>query len=179
MEMDTVRIQRNLLLIVTIFIVIANTVLAVGIYSQKKLVVMVPTLDKEITIGTNYVSEDYLLLRAEQISGLLFNIREDNYLYNQNQLLNQIASQNKEDFKAQLEEFISDVKQKKYYYVFNKQSSEIDNQSLTVTFSGYLETYLIDKKISSQIRTFQFFFVNNGGIVTLTSFEEVKNENSN
>lgn len=179
MEMDIIRIQRNLLLIFAVFIVIANTLLAVGIYSQKKLVVMVPTLDKEIVIGTNYVSEDYLLLRAEQISSLLFNIREENYLYNRNQLLNQVASNSKEDFKAQLEEFISDVKQKKYYYVFSKQASEIDNQNLTVTFLGYLETYLIDRKISSQLRSFRFSFVNNGGIVTLTSFEEVKNENGN
>lgn len=176
---NRLRLQRNILILSSGVLLASNIILAVTLQTQEKLVVLTPTIDKEITIGTNYVSEDYLQLRAEQIATLLFNIRQENYLYNQTQLLAQIAPEASQEFKDQLEQFVADVKQKKYYYVFHKHGFEIDNKELTVTIAGELETYLTGKLISSMYKKFRFTFTNSGSIVMLTSFEEVTDENAN
>jgi conjugal transfer pilus assembly protein TraE len=177
MRIRIIRLQRNLLLMFSILLLLSNILMVFVIKDKEKLVVLTPTLDKELTIGTSFVSEDYLLLRAEQITSLLFNIRQENCDYNSAQLLRQVSSNEKYEFQTQLDEFIKDVKQKKYYYVFNKQAYEIDNQKLTVKFTGYLDTFLNDKKITSNFKIFKIAFSNQKGIVTLTSFEEVQDEN--
>lgn len=175
LKSSSIRLQRNLLFVSTTLLLMVNVPLAQKALSTEKMIVMVPTLDKEISIGVNYVSEDYLLMRAEQIIQLIFNIREDSYSYHQQQLLKQVASNDLQEFKSQIEEFVSDVKQKKYYYVFSKRSHKIDNQNLNVTFNGTLDTYLGDKKISSSDKSFQVEFSNNNGNVTLISFAEIQN----
>lgn len=166
--------QRNMLVIVVAVLLASNLYLAVSLARTEKTIVMIPTIDKEMSVGTHTVSEDYLLYRAEQIMQLLFNIRHENYAYNANQILAQVSSSNKPEFTKQLEEFTEDVKSKKYFYVFNKDSYSIDNKRLNIIFSGYLETYVNDKKIDTNHKKYKLTFTNNSGLVKLTSFEEIK-----
>ena len=60
-----------------IFAIIAGLMLVSNIYlasllwdpsRSNKMVVLVPTIDKEMSVGTKLVSEDYLHYRAEQHS---------------------------------------------------------------------------------------------------------------
>lgn len=174
-DMSVIRLQRNLLGILSGALLIGNICLAIAINTQDKIVVISPAIDKEIVVGTNYVSNDYLQLRANQVIDLLFNLRIENFNYNIEQLLRQVDSKLKPEFSKQLSEFAQDIKSKRYFYTFNQESLEIDNVNLNVTFSGYLDTYLNDKRISSNFKTYNLRFANDSGLVKLTSFEEVDN----
>ncbi len=79
--MELIRLQRNLLFILSAALVASNLYMAVIINKQDRTVVLLPTVDREIVVGAKFVSDEYLLLRADQITQLLFNIREETYHY--------------------------------------------------------------------------------------------------
>lgn len=172
----TIDKQRNVLAISAAILLLSNLCLTVSLSQKqnKPMIVMVPTIDKEMIVGESFVSEDYLLVRAEQIMQLLFGIRHENFSYNVNQILKQVSSNNKAAFSEQLEMFVSDVKSKQYFYVFNKDSYVIDPQNLYVQFSGYLETYVNDRRIATNHKTYRLSFSNRGGLVQISSFEEIQ-----
>ena len=156
----------------------SNLYLVLMMRNQNKIIVMVPSLERELVVGAHFVSEEYLLLRAEQIMQLLFNIRHENFAYNMTQILRQVSSKHKADFTEQLELFVADVRSKRYFYVFNQDAVEIDNKGLSVMFSGYLETFINNKLVTVAPKRYKLSFVNNSGLVTLVSFEEVHNDKS-
>lgn len=174
--MLTIKKQRTVLLLMLGALAISNVILASLVSKDKeKLVVMVPTIDKEMVVGTNTVSSEYLLYRAEQIMQLLFNIRHERYEDNVYQLLKQVSSNQKPQFEKQIREVVQDIKAKKYFYVFDKESQEIDTQNLTITFSGYLETYIYNKRQDNvAFKKYRLLFENNSGLVSLVSFTEIK-----
>lgn len=172
-DLPVTRLQRNLLAVSTGILLVSNLWLAISLSAQERIVVISPSVDKEVVVGTNYVSNDYLYVRAQQITDLLFNLRLENYNYNIEQLLRQVDSKQKSEFSRQLNELAKDIKTKRYFYTFSKDSYEIDNKNLQVTISGYLDTYLNNKKISGSYKTYILSFVNQAGLVKLVSFEEV------
>lgn len=174
--MFTIEKQKTVLLLMLGVLIISNVIL-VSLMSKKeeKLVVMVPTIDKEMVVGTNTVSSDYLLYRAEQVMHLLFNIRHERYEGNVSQLLKQVSSRQKPQFEKQIREVVQDIKDKKYFYVFDKESQEIDEKGLTITFSGYLETYIYNKRQDNvAFKKYRLSFENNSGLVSLVSFTEIQ-----
>jgi hypothetical protein len=174
--MFTIEKQRTILLLMLGALVVSNVILALlASKKEEKLVVMVPTIDKEMVVGTNTVSSDYLLYRAEQIMQLLFNIRHERYEDNVAQILKQVSSSQKPQFEKQIREVVQDIKDKKYFYVFDKESQEIDEKDLTITFSGYLETYIYNKRQDNvAFKKYRLSFENNSGLVGLVSFTEIK-----
>lgn len=174
--MLTIEKQRTILLLMLGVLIVSNMILVLlTLQSKEKLVVMVPTIDKEMVVGTNSVSSDYLLYRAEQTMQLLFNIRHERYEDNVSQLLKQVSSSQKPQFEKQIREVVQDIKDKKYFYVFDKESQEIDTQNLTITFSGYLETYIYNKRQDNvAFKKYRLTFENNSGLVSLVSFTEIK-----
>ena len=155
---------------------LSNAYLVLKLCNQNKTVIMVPSLEREIAVGEHFVSGDYLSLRAEQIMELLFNIRQENFDYHLNQILRQVSSKHKADFAAQLDVFVSDVRSKRYFYVFNKESIALDTANLSVVFSGSLETFINDKLVAQIPKKYRLSFVNNAGLVSLVSFEDISND---
>ena len=179
--MLTSETQRTILLLMLGALIVSNMILvSLALRSEEKLVVMVPTLDKEMVVGTNKVSQDYLLYRAEQIMQLLFNIRHERYEDNIVQILKQVSSSQKPKFQEQLTEVVKDIKDKKYFYVFNKESQDIDEKNLTITFSGYLETYINNRRQDNvELKRYKLSFENKAGLVSLVSFVEAKDQKNN
>lgn len=174
--MITLENQRNVLASISVILLAANLYMAVSLARVENMVVLVPAIDREMTVGVRTVSEDYLLYRAEQVMQLLFNIRSENFSYNVEQILKQVASNNKAEFNKQLNEFTEDIKSKKYFYIFNKEGFVIDSKKLQVTFYGDLEVFVNDKKIDNNRKEYRLSFINNSGLVKLISFEEVVGE---
>ena len=172
-----VRFQRNILIGAAALLCSSNIILALIISSQERMVVLVPTLDRELSVGNHFVSNEYLKLRAEQVLYLLFSMRTENANYVTQQLLKQVSPLNEQDFKTQIEALGEDIKSRGYRYWFTDiQRFEIDNTNLKVKVSGYLETYLADKQIDKKLKQYQLSFKNMAGLVQLETFSEVKNE---
>lgn len=173
MQDNRFRLQRNLLIAVCGILLISNMFLAVMLWRKQEFTVLLPTIDSKLVVGSKYVSDEYLKLRADQVIDLLFNIRKETMQYYIQEVLKQCGSKEKQEFEKQLEQLTKDIKQKGYYYVFAEDAYEIDNQNLCVTISGYLETYLDQAQINRVYKSYKLGFVNNSGLVMLTSFEEV------
>ena len=171
--MLTIEQQRNVLIGVSAALLCVNIWFAVAVSKQDQMIVMVPTIDRQMTVGQDFVSEEYLLYRAEQVMQLLFNIRQENFAYNVEQILRQVSSDNKPEFNKQLSAFADDVKTKRYFYVFSKDGFTVDSRNLKITFSGYLDTFVNDKRLSTNHKSYCLTFSNKSGLVTLISFEEL------
>lgn len=165
--------QRTIFGTLAMIMLAINVYLALSLARIERMVVLVPTIDREMTISAVSVSEDYLLYRGEQIMQLLFNIRHENFAYNVEQILKQVSSKSRPDFTKQLDEFASDIKSKRYFYVFNKDALEINPQKLEVIFSGYLEVYVNNKKIEENYKRYKLTFESRSGLVKLAGLEEV------
>lgn len=144
------------------------------------MVILVPTIDRPLKLGSNFVSKEYLKLRAEQIVYLLFSMKPENLQQVTHELLKQTDNGSYQEFKAQLEKLGEDIKSRGYYYSFTDiQNWEVTETSLTVEVSGYLETYLGGRRIDRQLKGYKLAFQNKGGLVNLHSFEEIKIEDQN
>ena len=97
-----------------------------------------------------------------------------------NALLRQVDNEFYDEFKARIIKLAKDIHSKDYRYVFGDiQSYEYDNYKWTAKVSGYLDTYLSDKRIASLNKQYLLSFTNRSGIINLKSFEEVENEPNN
>jgi conjugal transfer pilus assembly protein TraE len=143
------------------------------------MVILMPTIDRQLKVGSNFVSKDYLKLRAEQIVYLLFSMKAENLDYVTNELLKQVDNSSHKEFKEQLEKLGEDIKARGYFYSFTDiKGWEVNEASLIVQVTGYLETYLGGRQIDRALKRYRLTFYNKGGLVNLNTFEEVKMEDA-
>jgi type IV conjugative transfer system protein TraE len=174
---NSIRFQRNLLIGMAILLFAINSLLTVCLFIRDEMVVMVPTIERELRVSRDFVSDEYLRLRAEQFMYLLFSMREGNVEYITRELLKGIDAAKSNEFKVQIEKLGQDIEQRKYRYWFTDlQEIEIDNYNLNVVLSGYLETYLADKQIDKHFKKYLLTFKNRNGLVKLETFMEIKDE---
>ena len=176
---NSLRLKRNLILPLVAVILASNLLLAIRLYNNQQMIILVPTIDRQLKVGTNFVSKEYLKLRAEQIIYLLFSMKSENLDQVRHELLKQVDNSAHREFKEQLEKLGNDIKARGYYYSFTDiQGWEIDEAGLTVQVSGYLETYLSGRQVDRQLKKYKLTFYNKAGLVNLNSFEEIKTENA-
>jgi len=74
---NLLRLKRNLTLALVVIITTSNLLLAIKLYTIQQIIILVPTIDRQLKVGSNFVSSDYLKLRAEQIVYLLFSMKNE------------------------------------------------------------------------------------------------------
>lgn len=174
---NLLRLKGNLILGLVVIIVASNLLLAIKLHNTQQTIILVPTIDRQLKVGSNFVSKDYLKLRAEQIVYLLFSMKNENLNQVMQELLKQVDNSSHKEFKSQLEKLGEDIKARGYYYSFaDIKEWEVNEESLTVQVSGYLETYLSGRQIARQLKNYKLTFCNKAGLVNLNSFEEIKTE---
>jgi len=181
---NTLRLERNLILGLVTVTLFSNLLLTFRLYGIEQMVILLPTIDRELKVGSNFVSREYLKLRAEQILYLLFSMKGENQERINQELLKQVDNSSYKEFKAQLEKLGEDIKNRGYYYSFTDlQGWEVNEINLTVLVSGYLETYLSGRQIDRNLKAYKLVFKNKGGLVKIETFEEIavdgRNENLN
>jgi type IV conjugative transfer system protein TraE len=174
---NLLRLKRNLTLALVVIITASNILLAIKLYTAQQVIILVPTIDRQLKVGSNFVSKDYLKLRAEQIVYLLFSMKNENLDQVMPDLLKQVDNSSHKEFKTQLEKLGNDIKARGYYYSFaDLKGWDVNEADLTVQVSGYLETYLSGRQIDRQLKKYKLAFYNKGGLVNLNTFEEIKLE---
>ena len=174
---NVLRLKRNLILALIAAILISNILLTIRLYNDQQVIILVPTIDRELKVGSNFVSKDYLKLRAEQIIYLLFSMKSENLDQARNELLKQVDNGNHIEFKNQLEKLGEDIKARGYYYHFTDiKEWQVDEIGLIVNVSGYLETYLSGRQVDRQLKKYKLTFCKKAGLVKLYAFEELKIE---
>lgn len=175
-----IELQRNILLGTSTFLLAANVLLSIKIYSTEVITRNIPIVDQELIVSDNYINDEALKYKANQIIVLLFSMKKENAVLIKETLLRQVDNEFYPEFKNKIEELAEDIQKRDYRYVFNDiQSYEYDNYKWTVKVTGYLDTYLSDKRIASTPKQFLLSFTNKSGIINLKSFEEIQNAPEN
>jgi hypothetical protein len=175
MNTKDISLERKLLRIFAGVMLMSNFCLTLTAFFYGTIVVLVPTLDKEIRVGTHSVSDEYLKLRTEEILYQLFPVADENINGIKRQLQRQVDINHYKDVETQIDNL---WKQRKfgYRYLFRDiQSIEIGNMERTVKVTGYLEAYLGDKLIEKKLKQYKFSYVNKAALLNLVSIEEVEN----
>lgn len=173
-------LQRNILLGLGCMMLIANTLLSLKLYSTEIITRNVPITQQELVISESYINDAALKMRADQILSLLFSMKKENTDLVTNNLLRQVDNDFYDEFKIKINKLAEDIASRDYRYVFGDiQGYEYDNYKWTVKVSGYLDTYLSDKRIANEQKQYLLSFTNRSGIINLKSFEEIKNEQAN
>ena len=174
------RLQKNILLAVVSIMLISNGLLAVKLYNQEIITRNLPITDQDLIISNSYINDAALKMRADQIISLLFSMKKQNTKMVSAALLRQVDNEFYEPFKAKIEQLAEDIVLRDYRYVFGDvQAYEFDNYGMSVKISGFLDTYLSDKRIGNTHKQYLISFTNKSGIINLKAFEEIKNDKKN
>lgn len=175
-----IELQRNILLGTSVFLLAANVLLSIKIYSTEVITRNLPITEQELIISDTYINNEALKVRADQILSLLFSMKKENVSLVTNSLLKSVDNEFYPEFKQKITILSEDIVKRDYRYVFSDiQAYEYDNYKWTVKVTGFLDTYLSDKRIASNQKQFLLSFSNRSGIINLKSFEEVQNESEN
>ncbi len=171
------RLQKNILLGGLTITLLTNLLLAFKLQNQEIITRNLPIVDQELVISSNYINDEALKLRADQLISLLFSMKKENVQKISAALMKQVDGEFHESFKAKVEKLAEDIKLRDYRYIFGDiQGYEYDNYNFTVKIKGYLETYLAGKQIDVKYKEYLLGFTNKSGIINLKSFEEIKND---
>lgn len=177
---NRLRLQRNILLLLVTGLIASNTLLAIKLYRQETITRLVPSLISEQVISQNFANDEALKVRAAELLGLIFSMKKENVDTISTTILSQVDNQYIDDFKQQMTDLSEDIRTKNYRYIFNdSQGYEFDNRNFTVKAKGFLETYMAGKQLSETYKEYLISFINRGGVLTLKSFEEVKDDQEN
>ena len=173
-ETKQLRLQRNVLLGLLVCMIISNVILSVKLLNQEIITRNIPSVDNELIIGSDFVNDAALRMRADQIIYLIFSMKKENADNVTNILMRHVDSSCHQDFKKQISKLAEDIKARGYRYLLSDiVSYEFDNLKNSVKVSGYLDTYMSDKKIATNYKEYQITFINRSGVLNLASFEEV------
>lgn len=174
-EKGRLRLQRNCLVFLVFTLVASNLVLTVTLNSKDTIVRLIPTIDRELVIGSNFVSDEYLLLRANQILSLVFSMNRENIQETKVKLLSQVDNSVYSIIKEQIDKLSEDINLRGYRYSWHDQTSaKVLRDGMTVQVSGYASTYVANREIETIRKTYEIKFINNNGIVVLSAFSEVR-----
>lgn len=174
------RLEKNIFLGISIAMLVSNLLLAVRLQTLEIITRNIPYASEELVISNNFINDAALKLRADQILSLLFSMKKENISRVSSKLLAQIDNDFQIDMKKQIEKLAEDIGSRDYRYVFSDiLAYEFDNYNFTVRVKGYLETYIADRKIETQLKEFLLKFSNKSGIINLKAFEEIKADKKN
>ncbi len=172
-----ITLQRNILLASSSLLIIANVLLSLKIYSTEIITRNIPIVEQEFIISDSYINDAALKTRADQILSLLFSMKKENVALVTNSLLKSVDNEFYDEFKLKIQALAEDIVKRDYRYIFSDINTyEYDNYKWTVKVTGFLDTYLSDKRIASVSKQYLLVFTNRSGIINLKSFEEIKNE---
>ncbi len=175
-----IELQRNILLGSSALLLAANVLLSIKIYSTEVITRNLPITEQELIISDTYINNEALKVRADQILSLLFSMKKENVSLITHSLLKSVDNEFYPEFKQKITILSEDIVKRDYRYVFSDiQAYEYDNYKWTVKVTGFLDTYLSDKRISSSEKRYLLSFTNKSGIINLKSFEEIENEKEN
>lgn len=171
------RLQKNILSLALAITLLSNLILALKLYNQEIITRNLPIVDQEFIISGDYINDEALKLKADQMLSLLFSMKKENVAKVSTSIMRQVDGQYHNEFKTKIAELAKDIATRDYRYIFTDiQGYEFDNFNFTVKVKGYLETYLAGKQIDSRYKEYLLSFTNKTGLIFLKSFDEVKND---
>ncbi|MDO6414417.1 type IV conjugative transfer system protein TraE [Sphingomonas sp. BIUV-7] len=165
--------QRNLLALLaaglTVFVVVLFGVIA----TKDREVVLQPVLSRPMTISSSSVAPDYLEAVTRDTAYLILNRSPDGLNYWMDSILKLVDPSFYGIIKTQLVKTVKEQSNTDIAQSFTMTAMTVDTVKLRSEVSGEVRTFVGDKLISTEKKTFQFSWKYSGVSLSLTGFGAV------
>lgn len=166
--------QRNSLILLTFILSISLLLSMIGGMRNKKSVVLLPSnLHNEMIVSEGYLSDSYLESFARDIISVYSNVTPANIEYSNEALLKMVYSSNYASLKKSLEERRDSIKRSGISQHFFIQEIEVDSKNSRTKVIGEQQSYVGDKLVSKERKTYMVGFKMQGMLIKLVEFREV------
>ena len=168
---DTIK-QRNILLVACLtllFIIVMQTTL---LFSQERQIILLPTIQDEITVSNKYISPSYLHLIAKDIYSNVLNFTpalQEADLHRVLQYVSPVSYGRLHELLTTRFKEYSNRHISTYFTVVREEA--IDN--LAVEVEGYLTTYIANSQVINERKKYLLNFEYTGSRLLLTDFVEL------
>jgi type IV conjugative transfer system protein TraE len=176
-HLNTIRSQRNSLLVLASGLLIINVFLSLTVFSKKSEVLVVPYLAKEFSVGAS-PSESYIRQMSDIHLHDLLNITPTNVAEKKARILKYTEETSWNDVNHYFNNLIEDYTKFNLTSFYTPKKIEIDTQQLTVLTSGILSLRYGLKGQEEKEKTYLLTYSFINGILLLKEFREVDLANS-
>ena len=175
-DTQVILFQRNVLAIMALLLLIANFLLCVAVFFNKKEIVLVPnSISEEVSIKDNKMSASYLEALTRDVTNLILNVSPANLEYNSKAILKIIHPSFFGAMKNELNKRNSSVENKRISTVFFPQIINVKHKKNTVQIEGKLSTYIGKQEVEFEQKTYQITYEFSGFMPMIIDFFEVNN----
>lgn len=171
--------QRNLLLMLTAGLGALIVVLFGVIATKDREVVLQPVLTRPMTITSSSIQADYLEAVTRDTAYLILNRSPDSLNYWMDNILRIVDPEHYGILKTQLVKTVNEQQNTDIAQAFTMKGLTIDTKKLESEVTGEVRTFVGDKWISTEQKTFRFGWKYTGVSLALTRFGTVITDASN
>ncbi|WP_085811257.1 type IV conjugative transfer system protein TraE [Sphingomonas sp. TZW2008] len=165
--------QRNWLALLAAGLAAFIVVLFGVIASKDREVVLQPVLSRPMTISSSSVAPDYLEAVTRDTAYLILNRSPDGLNYWMDNILKLVAPEFYGAIKTQLVKTVKEQSNTDIAQSFTMTGMTVDTKQLKSEVTGEIRTFVGDKLISTEKKTFQFSWKYSGVSLSLTGFGSV------
>lgn len=165
--------QRNWLALLAAGLAAFIVVLFGVIASKDREVVLQPVLSRPMTISSSSVAPDYLEAVTRDTAYLILNRSPDGLNYWMDNILKLVAPEFYGTIKTQLVKTVKEQSNTDIAQSFTMTGMTVDTKQLKSEVTGEIRTFVGDKLISTEKKTFQFSWKYSGVSLSLTGFGSV------
>ena len=171
--------QRNMLLLALTGLGALVVVLFGVIASKDREVVLQPILSRPMTVSSSNVSADYLEAVTRDTAYLILNRSPDGLEYWMNQILKVVHPEYYGEIKGQLVKTVKEQTNTDIAQTVTMTGMTVDTKRLESEVAGEVRTFVGDKWISTEKKTFRFGWKYTGVSLSLVSFGALVNDPAN
>lgn len=160
---------------VVVMMILISLIVYISIYkTQTKLIP--PTIKGSITVGRDYVDENYLSQTAEYLLWLRLNVTPSTVVTNYGQLLQYVDSADYNQLQPTLAAEADTIKKHSVSSVFYKKETMISLADLQVKITGSLQKYAKARPLPKIEKSYILSFRHSHGTITLSSIVDVSKQ---
>ena len=143
----------------------------------EKIIVLPPSITKDVWIKGNTVSESYLEEWSLYLTNILLNVSEKTIGYQAELALRHVSPDFSGKIKKKFKNDTTNLQKNNATTTFSPKEIKVIEKTMTVFVTGTFSTYVGKERVSAHEQTYQLNFVfNKGRFLQLTNFTLTKKE---
>jgi conjugal transfer pilus assembly protein TraE len=181
---DILATQRNIAIIIASISFLTTFLLTICLLNKDIQTIIMPSSLSQMQSGGNSnisysnkkVYNSYLEAFTRDVIYTMLNLSPNNVEYAEKSILSFTHSSTYGTLKQQLETIKTNITSKKFSTAFYPVSIAPDSDNLLVVVEGNLYTYLGQKEVANQKKTYEIKYDYTAGRLTISGFNEVEEE---
>lgn len=155
-------------------LLVSNLLLVIMLFRMERQVVLTPVHSpREMTVGRDVFSAEYLELISRDICGLIMNVTAKSWKYSADTVLKHTHPDSYAHIKQAMDRLHKEVADKELALSFAVTDIKVNTSELRVVVSGQLSTSVGSLEVTRGMYQYILEYENNGGRLMLKSFKEV------